>query len=153
VFEKTATRMAEAGLFGFSPVDPGQGAAAPASQWAMDKLGEWVLPEDVVDGGSRGLHGVSSGISFARTDGSSLFVETLDASIVSWGGPDPYPTPVHEQPDWSRGANFVLWDNLWNTNYIFWWPYDTPPDRPHDDFRFRFVLHFREARAPTDAFV
>ncbi|CAK0792252.1 unnamed protein product, partial [Prorocentrum cordatum] len=175
VFEKTATRMAEAGLFGFSPVDPGQGATAPASQWAMDKLGEWVLPEDPRLGGDAeeirkglgtlrrpggteiqdlqrcfskdlqpGLHGVSSGISFARTDGSSLFVETLDASIVSWGGPDPYPTPVHEQPDWSRGANFVLWDNLWNTNYIFWWPYDTPPDRPHDDFRFRFVLHFRE---------
>merc|ERR1712087_1033747 len=127
--------MAEAGLFGFSPAGGGR--------WAMDKLSEWVLPDDVVDGGSKGLHGVSTGVNFVRADGSSLFIETVDAPIVSWGGPNPFPTPVHGNVDLSSGANFVLWDNLWNTNYVFWWPYDTPPEEPFIDFKYRISLHFQ----------
>jgi hypothetical protein len=51
---------------------------------------------------------------------------TVDAGIVAWGKPDPFPTPIHAQPDMSEGASFLLWDNVWNTNYINWWPYETP---------------------------
>jgi hypothetical protein len=32
----------------------------------MDKLGELVSPLNLVDGGSKGLHGVTSGVMFAR---------------------------------------------------------------------------------------
>merc|ERR1712046_139294 len=98
-----------------------------------------------VDGGSLGLHGVSRGVNFARADGSSLFIETLDAPLVSWGGANPYPTPVHGHLDWREGANFILWNNLWNTNYVFWWPYDTAPEKPIIDFRYRFALRFRQS--------
>jgi len=111
-----------------------------------------VLPEDVVDGGSKGLHGVSSGVNFARPDGSSLFIKTLDAPIVSWGGANPFPTPVHGDVDMDIGVNFILWNNLWNTNYIMWWPYDTPPDKPYADFRYRFSLHFDNREEETTHF-
>ena len=25
------------------------------------------------------------------------------------------------------GSSFVLWDNLWGTNYVMWWPFAPPP--------------------------
>ena len=27
----------------------------------------------------------------------------------------------------AHGASFVLWDNLWGTNYVMWWPFTWPP--------------------------
>ena len=48
---------------------------------------------------------------------SSMFFGSKDAGLVSWGGPRPFPTPIHAQPNLTLGASFVLWDNLWNTNY------------------------------------
>jgi len=38
------------------------------------------------------------------------------------------------------GSHFLLWDNYWNTNYVFWWPYDTRLGENHDNIRFRFAI-------------
>jgi len=109
------------------PVPPVPIGSEAGVAWGMDKMGELVSPLNLVDGGSKGLHGVSSGVLFARRDTINstawerAFFTTVDAGIVSWGSPDPFPTPIHDQPDLSYGASFLLFDNIWNTNCE--WPY------------------------------
>ena len=86
------------------------------SAWSMDKLGEPVSPLDVADGASKGLHAVLSGVNFtAHGSKQTVFFESLDAAVVRWDAPAPFPTPLHRQPDLSFGASFLLFDNIWNT--------------------------------------
>ena len=50
----------------------------------MDILGEWVRPDEVVNGGNYYSHAVNSGVKYA-TDGthpSGLLIETLDAGMA-----------------------------------------------------------------------
>ena len=136
LIDKTATRLPEATYFGFTP------AGAAAGAWAMDKLGEWVDPLDVVEGAARGLHAVSTGVEFRPSskggDDTRIFFETLDAPIVRWDAPLPFPTPTKRQPALGNGTAFLLHDNIWNTNYPFWYPFDE-----HDEssqFRFDVVV-------------
>ena len=125
----------------------------------MDKMGELVSPLDLLDGGSKGLHGVSTGVLFSRTAGHGgavanrpsrdpqaqvqsqerIFFRTLDAGLVVWGDPDPFPTPIHEDPDMEEGASFLLYDNIWNTNYVFWWPYEVP-GVTYGNIKYRFSI-------------
>ena len=50
-----------------------------------------------------------------------MVADSLDAGLVVWGPPNPFPSPIHEDPDMSVGASFMLFDNIWNTNYINWY--------------------------------
>jgi MFS family permease len=68
-----------------------------------------------------------------------LFFTSKDAGLVVWGKPDPFPTPIHAQPDMGEGASFMLYDNIWNTNYVFWWPFETP-GKNHANIGFRFGI-------------
>ena len=34
------------------------------------------------------------------------------------------PRPPTTQPDLSHGVSMNLWNNLWQTNYVFWYPFD-----------------------------
>ena len=50
----------------------------------MDKLGSWVDPTDVVDGGNQYQHGVQTGVQHHGTGAASGFrVHTLDAILVA----------------------------------------------------------------------
>ena len=112
------------------------------------RLGEKVSPLEVVDGGPRGLHGVTSGVSFIVESGaeggngngkkSMLVAETYEAGLVAWGPPDPFPSPIHEDPDMSLGASFMLFNNIWNTNYVNWYPFE----EGDENLLFRFRLTF-----------
>ena len=121
LINKQPTRLGESLFFTFNP--------ALGGDWFMDKLGERVSPLEVVDGGSRGLHGITSGVLYEMpSDGSaaktnmSVFIESLDAGIVVWSKPDPFPSPIHKQPDLNEGVSFMLFNNVWNTNYQYWYP-------------------------------
>ena len=88
----------------------------------MDKISEWVSPLEVVDGGSKGLHGITRGVRYdgvrhdnERVSSASMWADSLDAGLVVWSSPDPFPSPIHKDPDLSEGASFMLWDNIWNT--------------------------------------
>eukprot|EP01062_Namystynia_karyoxenos_P066629 TRINITY_DN60538_c0_g1_i1.p1 TRINITY_DN60538_c0_g1~~TRINITY_DN60538_c0_g1_i1.p1 ORF type:complete len:822 (+),score=209.81 TRINITY_DN60538_c0_g1_i1:75-2468(+) len=133
---KTTTRLGEAMFVTMRP------PASNQSEWAMDKLGRWVSPLELVDGAPKGLHGITTGVRHTRPGGHSAFFASPDAAMVAWGSPTPFPTPLHTQPDLGEGASFVLWNNIWNTNYIFWWPYDTPSDKQTADIVFRFGISF-----------
>ena len=65
----------------------------------------------------------------------------------------PNPTPPKVSPRAAAyGASHVLWDNLWGTNYIMWWPFVVPPPAPfgesatyfpqdgNNDFAARFTI-------------
>ena len=81
-----------------------------------------------------------------------MFIRSPDVGVVHWGGSggtsgqDMLPVGQgmgRNQPwtqgyaDTSTGAHFVLHDNLWNTNYVFWWPFEGTATQANRVFRFR----------------
>ena len=118
-YNKTATRLGEAGWLTFAP--------AAAKKYEVDKLGSWTDPLDTVDGGGKSLHGLTEGVRVTAAGGKTLFVRSLDAGVVRFDKPMPTPTPIFNQPDMSQGMSFGLFMNTWNTNYAYWWPYVGSP--------------------------
>jgi hypothetical protein len=86
--------------------------------------------------GSQHLHAVASGVR-AQYEDVTLYINTTDAAVVSLGPPSPFPIPLQPSPDTSSGVSFALFNNIWNTNYILWYPY-LPQDK---NSLFRFVLN------------
>jgi hypothetical protein len=135
LINKTTTRFSEAAFLTFAPIQTVVSASNPGSGWAMDKLGEWVSPLAVADGGSQGMSPINTGMLYARGGGDSksdaattggggggaAFFRTFDSAVVKFGEKIPFPTPIHGGPDMSAGIHYLLWDNYWNTNYVFWW--------------------------------
>eukprot|EP00048_Salpingoeca_helianthica_P005546 m.89006 g.89006 ORF g.89006 m.89006 type:complete len:722 (-) comp13639_c1_seq3:776-2941(-) len=137
VFNKTATRLPEALFLQFNPVGGARGG------WYAQKLGGKVDLSTVVDGGSKHMHGIDTTLTYTHPD-HSLTVRSYDAGIINVGVPDALPTPVDHAPDTSVGAGLVLWDNLWGTNYVMWWPYRRDgadvPGEENAIFRMELIL-------------
>lgn len=91
---------------------------------SVRKLGCWIDPRTTVKNGGRSLHGTDFGI---RAGG--LEIETLDCSLVSFGGGLwDFSNRLPREGDPIR---FCLYNNQWSTNFPFW--YD-------EDARFRFKV-------------
>lgn len=123
LINKTQTRLPEAMFLQFQPANPSNG------KWYANKLNEWISSEEIVDGGTKHLHGVTEqGIKYVSSSGDTFTVGSTDAGVANFGNLTAYPSPVHVNADVETyGAGFVLWDNLWGTNYIMWWPFEQPP--------------------------
>ena len=132
LFNKTQTRLPEAMFVRFNP------AMGANATYEVNKLGSWVDSRDVVSGGSKHLHGVVSrgpalratqlGAASLSSSARTMSVESLDAGVVNLGALNAYPSPVNTTADTaSYGSSLVLWDNLWGTNYVMWWPFEQPP--------------------------
>jgi hypothetical protein len=50
-------------------------------------------------------------------------VKMTDAAIVCLGEPTGYPLPMNVSVNVADGVSSLLWDNLWGTNYIMWYPF------------------------------
>ncbi|HEX4486721.1 MAG TPA: DUF5054 domain-containing protein [Terriglobales bacterium] len=122
-FEKPATRLPEALWLSFRPI-----TSDPAG-WTLEKTDESVSPMDIVKSGNRHMHAVSKGFGYKDRSGT-LFVETLDAPVVTLGTKSPLPFS-NAQPDLSAGVHCNLFNNAWGTNYIMW---------SGDDMNYRFIL-------------
>jgi Domain of unknown function (DUF5054) len=122
-FGKPATRLPESLWLTFNPV------TADDAQWTFEKCSEPVSPHDVVRGGGRHMHGLSSGFS-CRSGDSTLFVDTVDAPVVALGDRSPL-NFSQEDADLSQGVHCNLYNNAWGTNYIQWFG---------EDCRLRFLL-------------
>ncbi len=122
-FQKPATRLPEALWLSFHPIAPD-----PAG-WMLEKSGQPVAPSDVVVSGNRHMHALSKGFGYKDQRGN-LFVETLDAPLVTLGAKSPLPFS-NRQPDLSGGVHCNLFNNAWGTNYIMW---------SGEDMRCRFVV-------------
>lgn len=122
-FDKPASRLPEAFWFSFCPRLP------TARDWTMDKLGQAVSPLDVVRDGNRHLHAVGRGVRY-RAGGVELEIETRDAPLVAPGARSLLNFD-NRQPPLARGMHFLLYDNIWGTNFPMWY---------EDDARFEFIL-------------
>ena len=109
---KTATRIPESFSLYFNPL------VSNASDMFVSKLGEYLRVLDVMKNGSKHLHASDRGIMY--TGGPSFYAR--DSSLVCIGLPTPFPTPM-EQPDVNKGFAFNVYNNIWGTNYVMWYPY------------------------------
>merc|ERR1712086_175554 len=155
MFNKSTTRIPEAM---FVQVLPSQ----PNAKYYVNKLGGWIGYDEVVSGGTKHLHGIME--SGLRVDVGSqrMSISALDAAVVNFGELTAYPSPVTKDPDVATyGASFVLWDNLWGTNYVMWWPFVVPPPEPYasssayfpeawnNDMISRFQIKFVDQEPPS----
>lgn len=122
-FDKRATRLPEAIWFSFSP------RVRTAKGWTIDKLRQEVSPLDVIRDGNRHLHAVGQGVRYRQGD-SGLEIETRDAPLVA-PGERSLLNFTNRQPPLTRGMHFLLYNNVWGTNFPMWY---------EDDARFEFVL-------------
>lgn len=110
--QKAATRLPEAGWFGFL-------LAEPVAAFTLDKLGQQIDPATIPAGGGRHLHALDGAVRCRFPDGTGLLLHSPDALLVSPGIPrllqDPA-APVSTRP----GFWFLLFDNIWNTNFPLW---------------------------------
>jgi hypothetical protein len=122
-FGKPATRLPESLWLTFDPV------TAADTQWTFEKCSEPVSPQNVVRGGGRHMHGLSTGFS-CHSGKDTLFVDTIDAPVVALGERSPL-NFSQEEADLSQGVHCNLFNNAWGTNYIQWFG---------EDCRLRFRL-------------
>eukprot|EP00742_Colponemidia_sp_Colp-10_P005273 GILJ01005632.1.p1 GENE.GILJ01005632.1~~GILJ01005632.1.p1 ORF type:complete len:745 (+),score=92.80 GILJ01005632.1:37-2271(+) len=133
-FGKRPTRIPESIGFHFNP-------SAPASQdvkLLLDKLHLPVDASDVMFNGSQHLHAVNRGVRFHQEpSGRYLDIAMRDSALVSVGEPNPFPVPMRA-PEISKGVSANLYNNIWGTNYIMWYPFL----EEDADAQFRFQLKF-----------
>jgi hypothetical protein len=122
-FGKPATRLPESLWLTFNPT------TTPDAQWTLEKCSEPISPHDVVSGGGRHMHGLSTGFS-CRSGSKTLFVDTIDAPVIALGERSPLNFSF-EEADLSNGVHCNLFNNAWGTNYIQWFG---------EDCRLRFQL-------------
>ena len=141
-FGKPACRLPEALWVSFCP------HVRDAAQWQLEKLGQLISPLDVVPDGNRHLHAIGEGVSQRFSPHASRFQPGRQppgesVSLVSYDAPLVAPGQrslldfTNRRPPLSQGMHFLLYDNVWGTNFGMW--YD-------EDARFRFVLRFDASR-------
>jgi hypothetical protein len=91
---------------------------------------------------------VDSGVYYINNIGQGLQLLTPDVPLVSIATkerpPSPFPVPLKpiSQKDIS-GMAFNLYNNIWDTNYILWYPYyDGMNSSKPGDFKARFQINF-----------
>lgn len=109
---KAPNRMPESMWLTFAP------DASEAKGWSLEKVEEQVSPLDVVRGGSRSMHAVTSHVRYHDSRGS-FQLNTLDAPVVAVGEKSPLDFS-QDLPDMEHGVHVNLFNNAWGTNYIQW---------------------------------
>ncbi|XP_070176101.1 uncharacterized protein [Littorina saxatilis] len=136
-FAKGPTRLSEALSFGFTPV------SNPGLQWTMSKLDGNIDPMNVILNGSQYLHAINTGVVYTdpQAEVKGLNITSQDVALLTLATtsrpPSVFPVPL-TTPSEIRTAAFNLYNNLWNTNYIYWYPYS----QEDGDFKARFGITF-----------
>ena len=112
----------------------------------MNKLGSWISPYEVNKeflGGNVWQHAINKGIVYGTSPSNGLMISSLDTPVVSPGtknqDPSPFIKTVEPLQDHAVvGFGFNMWNNIWNTNYIFYYPY--LEDIGDENLRFRFEI-------------
>ena len=156
--DKRPTRLPESSFFTFNPEVP------DPRRWELTVLGSPMDPHDVIGkhfngsdrmstylksqyGGSPHLRGAESAhytganpktSGGARRCAGGFELTSLDVPVVCTGRATPFVTPRTEAPDMTEGVSWNIHQNIWNTNYVQWYPYDGV-DR-HIRSRFRMEL-------------
>jgi hypothetical protein len=124
-FHKPACRMPEAVWFSFLP------AVTDGTEWCIEKMGQEISPEDVVEYGNRHLHASGKYVLW-HNSADHLRISSLDAPLAAPGKPSLLDFN-NDQPKITDGMHFNLLNNLWGTNFPMWF---------EEDCRFRFNIAF-----------
>lgn len=136
IVEKPSTRRTESASLRFAPSQ----YIVNQSSLQLHKVASWVAPDSVAMNGSKHIHYVSdAGIQWVRHNAKErhphFMVRSLDAGLVAVGSDSrPVPTiferdtvtgrnlpqPPSADVSLSDGVSVNLWNNLWQTNYVFW---------------------------------
>lgn len=138
VYNKTATRLPEAMFARFIP----HTCNTTTTQCAVQKVAAAVATDNVVPGGAHHNHAMGpQGVactctaeSQSQSDSTTggYVLSSPDTRLLSVGFPSAFPTPLNSTANLEAdGVALVLWQNIWNTNYIMW---------TEGDFQFRFNL-------------
>ena len=84
--------------------------------------------------------------------GRSIAIEAVDAPVVNLGEPLGLPVPCEKVDEpWAAvpdvdtfGVSSVLWNNLWGTNYVQWYPFNRhfEPVAGEENFISRYNFYF-----------
>lgn len=129
--EKTPSRLPESLWISFNP-------NVNSQSWRLDKIGQIVSPFEIVKNGSRHQHGIEEGV-INKNGPYTIQINSIDAPIVSPMTPTPFPSPLNHLDD-KGGMHFNLYNNIWGTNYIMWYPYLKKDENSRFDFEFHFQL-------------
>jgi hypothetical protein len=120
---KAPNRMPEAMWLTFKP------QTTSTATWTFEKVNQDVSALDVVEGGGRRMHAVTS--KFRVNDQQhQLEITTLDAPVVALGVRSPLNFSM-DLPDLQQGTHVSLFNNAWGTNYPQW---------AGGDWMYRFTL-------------
>jgi len=136
---KRPTRLPEAMFFTFNPV-------AKVDSWTLQVLGSSMDPTDTFGsqgngslyGGSPHLKGIESASATAAETSEVFTVSSLDVPVVAIGSATPFPTPRNQAPDMTYGISYNIFQNIWNTNYVLWYPFVEEDKNIRSRFSFSF---------------
>jgi len=115
--DKTPTRLPEALFLRFIPFPNSDNP-----RWKMEKLGMPINPYSVLDGGAKHMHSISDHVQYSDQR-QNFTISPLNSPLICFGEPTAFPIPTDQYPNWNQGVSFVLINNIWNTNYIMWYPF------------------------------
>ena len=124
VLNKTRTRFNEAGWLSFKEATP-----SGLSSWGMQKLMSDVTFDDIVAGGSTGVHAADHVTWKKQSGGIMATIDSIDAPVLSpISALRPPSVLLNDQETLQRGSDiegvaFNLWNNAWSTNYLFFYPW------------------------------
>ncbi|XP_046330094.2 uncharacterized protein LOC124113675 isoform X1 [Haliotis rufescens] len=119
-YAKPPTRMPEAIFLTFKPVEQ------EGHRWLVHKLGQLLDPLNVVQNGSQTQHGIDKGVYYVDSASKGLEILSPDVAIAtmltSTSPLSAIPNQLSPLKD-VNGVSFNIFNNVWNVNYIFWYPY------------------------------
>ena len=116
IVNKTATRLPESLSLYFDP------PVKDDTKIFVTKLGSLVDIESVVHNGSQHLHSSQTITYSSPSISQHMTFQSLDTSVLCVGYPNPFPTPP-SPPAMDDGFAFNIFNNIWGTNYVMWYPY------------------------------
>lgn len=147
---KRPTRLPESIFVTFNPV------VSTTRGWGLTVLGSTMDPLDVIGkrgngsdpmsiyltseyGGSPHLRGVEAAhYSDETADGGAFELTSLDVPVMCTGKATPFVTPRTEPPDMAEGVSWNVYQNIWNTNYVQWYPFEEADRHIRSRFRMQF---------------
>ena len=133
IVNKTATRLPESLSVFFDP------PLQDNTKMFVTKLDSLVPVDSVLHNGSQHLH-ASQTVTYTKPPMTLL---SLDTSLLCVGYPTPFPTPP-SKPAINDGFSFNIFNNIWGTNYVMWYPY-LEEDK---NSKYRFVFDY--SKSPRD---
>ena len=146
--DKTSTRLPEATMFSFMPKGIGK------YKGYYHKISDYnpISAESVILNGSQYQHAVESvELQSLGNPGKKDIViklSSLDVPLVcpivsdsSFKTPTPFPAPLDPiHPSRLKGFAFNIHNNIWDTNYVFWYPFE----EKDKDFKSRYTMKVYE---------